>query len=91
LSPNEEHSGGHYVFHTDDADSDPFYHKLTYTSYYKGELVEEFLLNFRNMREMVFRNLPYSQMDYQVKVRVYKDALKDNAIEWDVFFGRIPN
>jgi len=65
-------------------------HMMTSASVYKGELVEEILINFRNLKPMVFRNVPNTVMDYYVKIRVYKDSLKDNLIEWDVYFGRIP-
>lgn len=39
-SSNEGHSGGHYIFYTDDKDSSTYHHAITQVLVYKGETVE---------------------------------------------------
>jgi hypothetical protein len=86
-SSNEGHSGGHYIFHTDDRDSTPFHHEITEILSFKGETVEQYLVYYKYPKELWVDSV----LDYYVKIKIYKCVQMDNKIEFDVFFGRIHN
>jgi len=57
---------------------------------YKGETMEQFIIFFRDVKENLKDLLIKEKMHYYVKVKAYKCAQKEDKIEFDVFFGRLP-
>ena len=78
------------MFHTEDGDSKPFRHEITEIFAYKGKTMEQFVIFFRDVKDNLIDLITQDRMHYFVKIKAFEGKMKDDKIEFDVFFGRIP-